>query len=115
MNNIYFNNRKHANKFIKFLLDYNQDSDNEDYFEIHIYQEDTGIIIEFDKVPFSRDWGGRFEYVDEDQLVVTELIFPDNSTELVPKGSEDIRLDEWLKENPGWVKNEYGVWRKEGE
>lgn len=53
MSSLYFTNRKYADAFIKFMLDYNQDLDNDDYFEIHIYQEETGIIVEFDKVPFS--------------------------------------------------------------
>lgn len=110
MNSICFNNRKYANKFIEFILDFNGDPDNEYYFETHIYQEENLIIVEFDKVPYSGEWGGKFEYVDEDQTVATELILPDNSIELVKKGTEDDALNDWLQENPGWSKNSYGHW-----
>lgn len=105
MSSLYFTNRKYADNFIKFMLDYNQDLDNEDYFEIHIYQEETGIIVEFDKVPFSWEWGGRFKYMDEDEEVGINLCLPDNSYVFVRKYEAEDYLNDWLKDNPEYRKD----------
>lgn len=101
MNSLYFDNRKYADEFIKFILDYNQDPDNENYFETHIYQEENGIIVEFDKVPYSGEWGGRFEYVDEEHKIVEEVILPDNSIITADTYMEKFELlEDWFKEHP---------------
>ena len=94
MNSIYFDSRKYADKFIEFLLDYNHDVTNDDYFEIHIYQEETGIIVEFEKVPHNREWGGRFAYLEEGDEIFTEIRLPDGSYQMVRKGTEEEYLDE---------------------
>ena len=105
MSSLYFTNRKYADAFIKFMLDYNQDLDNNDYFEIHIYQEETGIIVEFDKVPYSGEWGGRFKYIDEDEEVGINLCLPDNSYVFVRKYEAEDYLNDWLKDNPEYRKD----------
>ena len=116
MNNIYFESRKYASKFIEFLLDYNQDVTNDEYFEIHIYQEELGIIIEFELVPHSGEWGGHYRYVEEDEEVFKEVFMPDNSSEWVPKyRPNDEVLKEWLINHPGWEQGEYGHWYYKGE
>lgn len=45
-----------------------------------------------------------------------EKLFPDNHIELC-YSEEDYqeRLTEFLKENPGWTKTEYGTWINEVE
>lgn len=103
-----------AMKWITLLLDYNKES-RDDYNEIHIYQEETLIIIEWNQVPYSRDWGGRFEYVDEDHVVMKQVCFPDRHYETLFDDEEEGRLKEWLEENPGWVKNSWGLWTNEIE
>ena len=42
---------------------------------------------------------------------MTEKIFPDNHTELCYNEADyKERLNEFLKENPGWRQTEYGHW-----
>lgn len=109
MNSLCFDSRKYADEFIRFMLNYNQNPDNEDdYFEIHIYQEENDIIVEFDKVPYSGEWGGRFEYVDEDHKIVEEVILPDNSIITVDNHREKFELlEDWFKEHPEVDKIKY--------
>ena len=89
------------------------------YNDIHIKPEDCGaFVVEWEQVPWSHEWGGHFEFINEDlgQVTMIEKIFPDNHTELC-YNEEDYqeRLDEFLKENPGWVKTSYGTWTNEIE
>ena len=82
------------------------------YNDIHIKPEDCGaFVVEWAQVPWSHDWGGQFVLLKEGQVIMTEYIFPDNHTELC-YDEEDFneRLEEFLKENPGWEKTSYGTW-----
>lgn len=103
--------RKHFQKFLDTLIDYNNDTDNDDYNDIHIRQEDCGyIVIEWEKTPWSKEWGGRFEFLTYDQEIYEEVSFPDNHYEMLPKGTGDEAVKEWLKDHPEWVKTSYGTW-----
>ena len=44
-----------------------------------------------------------------------ELIFPDNHIEMVFPSETEGRLNDWLKENPQWVKTTYGTWTNQEE
>ena len=97
------------------LLAYNADPDNTDYNDIHIYQEEVFLIIEWDRTPYSKEWGGQWQYLEEDDVVMTEVYFPDNHCEyLFPQDIEE-RLTEWHKEHPEWVKTPYGTWTNAAE
>lgn len=57
-----------------------------------------------------KDFGGEFKYVGDDQYVMTEYRFPDNHYEMIETEEEyQERLQNWLSENPGWVKTSYGT------
>ena len=57
--------------FIAFLCRYSCVSNSELYIDIHIRPDDLGaFIIEWVQVPWSHEYGGRFEYVGEEQEVV---------------------------------------------
>lgn len=102
---------KHFQEQLNVLISYNSDPEEKYYNDIHIYQEESLIILEWDHVPYDGSWGGKFQFVEEDQFVMTEKIFPDNHTELC-YDEEDFkeRLEEFLKDNPGWEKTPYGTW-----
>lgn len=87
------------------------------YNDIHIKIEDYGAFsVEWVEVPWSHAYGGSFTYVDEGQVVMTEYTFPDNHSELCyDEDDYKERLEEFLKENPGWVKTSYGTWTNEIE
>lgn len=105
------NGREHFQKLLNSLLDYNSDPDEEYYNDIHIYQEESLIIIEWVEVPYSHEWGGNFVHVDDDQVVMLEKYFPDNHCELCyDEDDYEERLKDFLDENPGWEKTSYGTW-----
>ena len=121
MNKILFDTRKpnglnHFKEQLDTLIKNNADPEEEYYNDIHIYQEDSFIVLEWDHVPYDHSFGGRFVLVDEDQVVMTEKVFTDNHTELCYDEDDfQERLKEWLEENPGWVKTFYGTWTNEIE
>ena len=94
-----------------YLLEYNSNSDYDDYYEIHITTDSYCTIVEFEKVPYNGEWGGRFKYVEPDEAVMKEYMFPDNHFEYY-RSEEEYKeaLDEWLEENPGWEKTDYNRW-----
>ena len=102
---------------LNYLLDHNKKNETQ-YYDIHITTDGYCTIIEWADVNYNQEYGpeGKFEFVPADGYVMIEKIFPDNHTELC-YSEEDYqeRLDEFLKENPGWVKTHYGTWTNEIE
>lgn len=102
---------------LNYLLDHNKKSEKQ-YYDIHITTDGYCTIIEWTDVDYNQEYGpeGKFEFVPADGYVMIERTFPDNHTELC-YNEEDYqeRLDEFLKDNPGWVKTHYGTWTNEIE
>ena len=100
---------------INYLLDYNKKA-KDHYNEILITSDGYCTIVQWFNRSYNDDFGkGSFKFVDEDEVVMKELIFPDNSTEYVLPEECDERLNEWLKEHPGYEKDEWGNWIKPEE
>ena len=102
---------------LKYLTDHNEKS-NDYYYEIHVTSDGYCSIVEFVRVPYDDSLGGfgKFEYIDEDHVVVKEVILPDNSTVFAyNEEHEKELLDEFLEENPWYKKNEWGRWYDERE
>lgn len=104
------NYKEHLNRLLETLFAYNTDFANEGYNDIHIYQEEMFIIVEWTEVPYLGEWGGRFKFVDEDEAVMKEVNFPDGHYEFVFPEDVDETLKEWHEKHPEWVKTSYGVW-----
>ena len=106
---------KFITAFLNTLLNYNKVSKTH-YNDIHLTTDGYCTIIEWETIPYNHEYGGSFKYVGEDEVIMLERRFPDNHTELC-YDEEDYkeRLDEFLKENPGWVKTHYGTWTNEIE
>ena len=102
---------------LNYLLDHNKKNKTQ-YYDIHITSDGYCTIIEWTNVDYDQKFGpdGKFEYVPYNGQVMLEFTFPDNHTELC-YNEEDYqeRLDEFLKENPGWVKTHCGTWTNEIE
>lgn len=101
---------------IKFLLE--QSSKFEDsYYEIHIDSDGYCTIIEwYDKRYNGADGDEGWKFVDYEHEVMYRQKFPDNCYEYFPdKECAEEALQEWLKDNPGWKKNQYGHWYNEKE
>ena len=87
------------------------------YNDIHIKPEDLGAFtIEWVQVPWSGEYGGRFEYLEEDEEILKLYIFPDGHGEyLLDEDEFNYCLGEWLEENPGWRKNNImNIWVNDG-
>ena len=105
------------NDLLNYLLDHNKKNKNQ-YYDIHITTDGYCSIIEWIDVSYNHDYGdeGKFEYVPYNGQVMLEYSFPDDHYERFYSEEEyQERLQEWLKENPGWVKTSYGTWTNEIE
>jgi len=102
---------------LNYLLDHNKKA-KEQYYDIHITSDGYCTIIEWTDVDYDQKFGpdGKFEFVPYNGQIMLEFTFPDNHTELC-YNEEDYqeRLEEFLKENPGWVKTSYGTWTNDIE
>lgn len=89
-----------AKELLNSLIEYNLQS-RSSYLDIHIYQEESSIIIEWAQVFYDGvDYGEHFVLIDEEHCVVKEVILPD-STIVYAISEEDerqIRKD-WEIEN----------------
>lgn len=105
------------NDLLNYLLEHNKKNDNQ-YYDIHITTDGYCSIVEWTDVSYNQEYGpeGKFEFVPADSYVMIEKTFPDNHTELC-YDEEDYqeRLNDFLKENPGWVKTHYETWTNEIE
>ncbi|MBO7732594.1 MAG: hypothetical protein J6S67_08570 [Methanobrevibacter sp.] len=105
-------------KFIKALTDMcYEDDDVALYNDIRIHPEDCGsFIVEWAQVPWDHSYGGSFQYVDEDEQVMIEREFPDKSYRTF-YDEEDYteQLKQWLIDNPGYHKNQFGRWVNDQE
>ena len=102
---------------LNYLLDHNKKNENQ-YYDIHITTDGYCTIIEWTNVNYDEKYGpdGKFEFVPSNGQVMLEFSFPDNHYEQFYSEEEyQERLQEWLKENPGWVKTHYGTWTNEIE
>jgi len=100
-------------KLLNYLMEYNKNSENS-YIEIVVKPAgyDDVIEIEWLQSNYDRyDTEPHFRAVGEDERVMFEYEFPDNHFEWVESMEEGKeRVEEWLKENPGWIKTSYGRW-----
>lgn len=96
-----------AQKFIASLLQHNIES-MDDYADIHIYQEETLIIVEWTQIFYDDDFPqNRFVLLDDEHALIKELIMPDNSILCIfEHEDEQAAIDRWHKDNPGWIKKD---------
>lgn len=98
-------NIKLAQEFIANLLNHNIKS-MDDYADIHIYQEEDLIIVEWAQVFYDDDFPqDHFILLDCDHSLVKEVIMPDNSILCIfDSEDEEEAIHRWHEENPGWSK-----------
>jgi len=100
-------------KLIGYLLEYNSTNENS-YVEILIKPAGYGdvIIVEWIQNDYNHEeYEDHFKTVGADERIMLEYEFPDGHfewVESIEEGKE--RVEEWLKENPGWIKTSYGRW-----
>jgi hypothetical protein len=113
INRMCFSEPETATEFINSLCEISL-KDSYFYNDIHTYTEENYIIVEWVQIPHSREYGGSFQYVDENQSIMTCYQFPDNHYEFL--GSEDEYCDAlhlFLTEHPYYKQNQFGRWYDE--
>ena len=85
-------------KLLDYLFGYNEKS-KKHYCDIHVTTDGYCTTIEWDCVPYSGEWGGRFQYIGENQEVGTWVELPDNSRHLVFSEEEAQEVLEDYKKN----------------
>ena len=101
---------------LDYLIDYNKKCES-GYYDIHICSDGYCTIVEWIDIDYKYEAEqGKFEFVPSNGQVMLEYSFPDNHYEQFYNEEEyQERFQEWLKENPGWVKTPYGTWTNEIE
>lgn len=89
-------------KFLDTLMHYNANSDQH-YCDIHITTDGYCTILEWENVPYNHEWGGSFEYVQEDEYVVHDLKLPDGTYVRSTNEIEDKEIiDDFIAEHPDY-------------
>ena len=100
-------------KFLNYLLEFNKESDDH-FVEILIKPEECNFLtIEWIENYYETEdeYSIHYKPVSTDQYVMMDYEFPDGHYEYVESYEQGNELlQEWLKENPGWEKTEYGRW-----
>lgn len=97
---------------MKYLLNHNIKNQHS-YYDIHITTDGYCIIVEWSDVIYDiQSECGKFEFVDYDQIIMTEKFFPDNHSEMCyDEDDYRERLNDFLATHPGWVQEgPYGRW-----
>jgi len=102
-------------KLLNTLLELNAEREDASYNDIHIWSDSYCTIIDW--VDYNDEYGcGKFEFVGGNEYVMYEGKFPDDHYEMCYSEDDfNKRLDDWLKEHPGWEKTEYGQWYNKAE
>lgn len=88
---------------VKYLTEYGLGRDELGcYMDVHISSDGFVTTVDWVEVVRGFEDVGRFEYVGEDDVVMTEARMPDGSTRMVTKGDEPNEVHRWLQSNPGW-------------
>lgn len=99
---------------INYLLDYNKKSEHH-FNEIHITSDGYCLIVEWVNNNYEYMAYNGFKYVDEDHRIFKRVEFPDNHSEYLDDDEENEAIEEWIKDNPGWEKDRYGMWHNKKE
>lgn len=85
------------------LLSYNMSKDSDQYNDIHIYQEESLIVLEWVQTPYSKEYGAEFKLIDEDEVVLKDISLPDGTHSFVANDFEkEYQYANWIKEHPSW-------------
>jgi len=104
-------NEEQVKQFYDFLNILMISNDN-NYNDLHIYQDDFDYVIEWVQNNWTDEYGSNayWKLLSCEDEIFTTIDLPDGSYQWIPKGTEDEFLKEWLEENPGWTKTDYGTW-----
>lgn len=87
------------------------------YNDIHVLPADLGaFVVEWVQLPWDHDYGGSFQYVDDDQVVMREYEMPDGTYQYFETEDEQAEaLKDFLGSHPTYRQDQYGRWYDEAE
>lgn len=95
---------------ITYLLSYNQKSKCS-YFDIHITSDGFCTIVEFVSLTYDINSETEgFVFMDEEHELLKRVEFPDGHYDYLNDNEAEEVFNNWLKEHPGWGKDEFGRW-----
>lgn len=124
MNRQYFSKEQIENKeleeFLELLIKHSISGKGNEYSDIHIKPEEFGVTLEWEVNPWSGEYGGHWQYIndDDEEVVMKWFRFPDESSGLFSSEEEyEEALKDWLEEHKEerWAKNQYGHWYSQKE
>ena len=93
---------KAAAELLNTLMRFNTLS-KEHYNDIHVTTDGYCTIIEWVCVPYSHEWGGKFDYIDEEHYPLYAYEMPSGITEYFANEHEyELALIEFLRKNPDY-------------
>lgn len=102
-------------KLLKYFIEYNEKS-NEVFMDVHMWTDGTTTVVDWFEHYYDDCCGDeKFEFVDDQHVVMRALELPDESTIYLFDEECDEYLNNWLKEHPTYKKNMYGRWYDERE
>ena len=99
---------------LNYLLDYNKKNQT-GYYDIHITSDGHCTIVEWTDVNYNNQYGydPRFEFVDYNQQVMTELPLPDGCYRWIEQRYIQDEVEDAEKEFPDYKYNwALGSWEK---
>lgn len=101
-------------KLLNVLLELNN-AFKKRYNDIHIWTDGYCTIIDWAESYYDDVGEGRFEFVEGDEVIMVEKLFPDGHIELCEDEEDYInKLNSWRKKHKNWTLLADGTWA-EGE
>lgn len=118
-NSVYFSKEQvsagELTEFLNILLKQSYGK-SKHFNDIHIIPADCdSFIIEWISVPWDHSYGGKFAYLNDDEVIMKQLNFPDNTYQYVFTEDEEEIWQDWLKNHPEYHKTSYGTWTNDLE
>ena len=101
-------------KLINTLLEINQEKENF-YNQIMIDTDGYCLIVNWVERSYNGDFNTRFELLEDDDVVMKEVHFPDNHYDYLFPEEVEQALNDWHNEHPNYKQNQYGIWYNEDE
>lgn len=117
-NSMYFNKEMiDAGQLTSFLRELMEQSYGEGgyYNDIHVFPTDLGaFVVEWAQVPWDQAYGGSFQYVEDDQVVMSEYKMPDGAYQYF-ETEEDYTeaVKDFLNSHSTYKQDQYGRWYDE--
>lgn len=99
-------------KLIDFLI--NLRGKTWDSLDIRVQSNAYCVTVDWCDKQSNDNFSG-FQYLEEDDVIMREVRFPDGHYEYLLKEDINAALDAWKQSNPQWHMTSYGTWTNDEE